>query len=40
MISNYDPEFISLCKGCWCMTHTLLNGQCGKCGFKKEDYDG
>ena len=26
---------ISLCKGCWCMTHTI-DGHCGKCGRKKE----
>ena len=26
---------ISLCKNCWCMTHTI-NGKCGKCGEMKE----
>ena len=25
---------ISLCRNCWCMTHTI-NGKCGKCGVKK-----
>lgn len=25
---------VSLCKNCWCMTHTI-NGKCGKCGVKK-----
>ena len=27
---------ISLCKNCWCMTHTI-NGKCGKCGARKEE---
>ena len=27
---------ISLCKGCWCMTH-IINGKCGKCGARKEN---
>lgn len=27
---------ISLCKNCWCMTHTI-NCKCGKCGAKKEN---
>lgn len=26
---------ISLCKNCYCMTHTI-NGKCGKCGARKE----
>ena len=26
---------ISLCKNCWCMTHTI-NCKCGKCGARKE----
>nr|DAV05152.1 MAG TPA: YopX protein [Caudoviricetes sp.] len=26
---------ISLCKNCWCMTHTI-NNKCGKCGANKE----
>ena len=25
-----NPE-ISLCKNCWCMTHTLIGNICGKC---------
>ena len=29
-------EPISLCKSCWCMTHTIDN-KCGKCGAEKED---
>lgn len=32
-IVDYD---ISLCKNCWCMTHTI-NGKCGKCGARKEN---
>ena len=31
----YDSEQISLCKNCYCMTHTI-NGKCGKCGANKE----
>lgn len=27
---------ITLCKNCWCMTHTI-NGKCGKCGARKEN---
>ena len=27
---------ISLCKNCWCMTHTI-NCKCGKCGDRKEN---
>lgn len=27
---------ITLCKNCWCMTHTV-NGKCGKCGAIKEN---
>ena len=30
-----NNEQISLCKNCWCMTHTI-NGKCGKCGANKE----
>lgn len=30
------PEQISLCKDCWCMTHTI-GGKCGKCGARKEE---
>jgi len=41
------PGEISLCKGCWCMTHTVYKypvpgqdalkeeAKCGKCGAKK-----
>lgn len=32
-VVGYD---ISLCKDCWCMTHTI-NGKCGKCKAKKEE---
>ena len=32
-IVDYD---ITLCKNCWCMTHTV-NGKCGKCGAIKEN---
>ena len=27
---------ISLCKNCWCMTHTI-NCKCGKCSVRKEN---
>lgn len=30
------PEDVSLCEGCYCMTHTKNNGTCGKCGAVKE----
>ena len=29
------PEQVSLCKNCYCMTHTI-GGKCGKCGARKE----
>lgn len=32
-VVDYD---ISLCKNCWCMTHTI-DGKCGKCGARKEE---
>nr|DAY15527.1 MAG TPA: hypothetical protein [Caudoviricetes sp.] len=32
-VVDYD---VSLCKNCWCMTHTV-NGKCGKCGAIKEN---
>lgn len=32
-VVDYD---ISLCKNCWCMTHTV-NCKCGKCGARKEN---
>jgi len=31
-VVDYD---ISLCKNCWCMTHTI-GSKCGKCGARKE----
>jgi len=31
-----DPNVLSLCSSCYCMTHTLKDGKCGKCkGDKK-----
>lgn len=30
---------ISLCEGCFCMTHTMSDNTCGKCGFLKNDYE-
>lgn len=33
---SYNPEEISLCQQCFCMTHTLKNGRCGKCNYLKE----
>ena len=36
----FNDEWISLCReGCFCMTHTLSNNKCGKCGAYKGDYD-
>lgn len=32
-VVDYD---ISLCKNCWCMTHTI-DGKCSKCGARKEN---
>lgn len=32
-VVDYD---ISLCKNCWCMTHTI-GSKCGKCGTRKEN---
>ena len=32
-VVDYD---ISLCKNCWCMTHTI-DGKCGKCGARREE---
>ena len=29
---------ISLCKNCWCMTHTI-DGKCSKCGTRKEKHE-
>jgi len=35
---GFDPEQMSLCKnGCYCSTHTLDDGTCGKCGVAKND---
>ena len=34
-VVDYDIS-ISLCKNCWCMTHTI-DGKCGKCGARKEE---
>lgn len=28
---KYGNPDISLCKNCWCMTHTLVGNVCGKC---------
>ncbi len=28
---EYGNPDISLCKNCWCMTHTLVGNVCGKC---------
>ena len=30
-----DNDQVSLCEGCWYITHTI-NGKCGKCGARKE----
>lgn len=32
-VVDYD---VSLCKNCWCMTHTI-GSKCGKCGARKEN---
>lgn len=32
-VVGYD---VSLCKNCWCMTHTI-DGKCGKCSARKEN---
>ena len=32
-VVDYD---VSLCKSCWCMTHTI-NCKCGKCSTRKEN---
>ena len=31
----FEADEISLCKNCYCMTHTI-DGKCGKCGVIKE----
>ena len=28
---TFDPTEISLCKNCWCATHTMTGNICGKC---------
>lgn len=32
-----DPDAISLCNACWCMTHTTSESRCGKCGAIKPE---
>jgi len=32
---KFKPEEISLCKHCYHMTHTLIDGRCGKCSKNK-----
>ena len=34
-VKYMEDDQISLCKNCWCMTHTI-NNKCGKCGANKE----
>lgn len=34
-LSKMNDTQISLCKNCYCMTHTI-NGKCGKCKARKE----
>jgi len=31
MSENFNPEEVSLCPNCNCVTHTLKNNICGKC---------
>lgn len=33
---KYGNPAISLCKNCWCMTHTI-SGKCGKCKEPKDE---
>ncbi|MBO7720111.1 hypothetical protein J6S35_00530 [Candidatus Saccharibacteria bacterium] len=35
---NEGPN-ISLCRNCWCMTHTLIGNICGKCKKPKHIID-
>lgn len=39
---TFNPEFISWCNrtenSCFCMTHTMDDNTCGKCGAWKGDY--
>jgi hypothetical protein len=32
---NQNNYRISLCRKCWCMTKTTIDGKCGKCGEDK-----
>lgn len=34
---TFDPDHISACGHCLCMTHTLFTGKCGKCGEPKSE---
>lgn len=36
---KYGNPDISLCKNCWCMTHTLAGNVCGKCKRSKHMVD-
>lgn len=36
---KYGNPDISLCKNCWCMTHTLVENVCGKCKRPKHIID-
>lgn len=36
---EYGNPDISLCKNCWCMTHTLVGNVCGKCKRPKHIVD-
>lgn len=36
---KYGNPDISLCKNCWCMTHTLVGNICGKCKKPKHIID-
>lgn len=36
---EYGNPDISLCKNCWCMTHTLVGNVCGKCKKPKHIID-
>ena len=37
--ATFDPARISLCPLCYCMTHTLSDGTCGKCKKAKPTED-
>lgn len=36
MKQENNKEEISLCKSCYCMTKTKINGICAKCNKKKK----